>query len=409
VTALLRTMGLGCAALLLASAVHAQDGVPGVVQTIDGRTLTGRLVVGEDGRATVRGEAAQATLDVAELLSFERADAAAAPVATPHRVWLRSGLELPAVRIQGLPAAGGQPPRLAVELPAGGTVELPLTTLRALRHGGEGRAEPALFASDLQKPPANEDLLYVVKDGKSQRSLVTITSIGAETIDFLLRGDAYDFSLAGVTAVVFGANTGIAPDRQPKPRSVLELVTGERIEGRLLSLDAAAVRCRLDEGITVTVPATQLLRVQVASDRLAWLTELVPTVAQTPAFDRTWPWTVDRAIAGAGFIIAGKQFARGIGLVPRTRLGYDLGGRFDVFEATIGIDDRGGPEAHAVFRVFVDGKLAYESAPKTRGQAAEPVRVALGKAKAFAIEVDFGKNYDLGDHCAFADARLTRQ
>ena len=45
----------------------------------------------------------------------------------------------------------------------------------------------------------------------------------------------------------------------------------------------------------------------------------------------------------------------------------------------------------------------------TRGEAAQAVRVDLKKAKSLAIEADFGKNYDLGDHCAFADARVLQQ
>jgi hypothetical protein len=94
---------------------------------------------------------------------------------------------------------------------------------------------------------------------------------------------------------------------------------------------------------------------------------------------------------------------------PRTRLTSDLGGRFDVFEATVGIDDRGGPAAHAIFRVLVDGEVAWESAPKTLGEPPEQVRVELQKCRQLAIEADFGKNYDLGDFCAFADARVVQR
>jgi hypothetical protein len=59
--------------------------------------------------------------------------------------------------------------------------------------------------------------------------------------------------------------------------------------------------------------------------------------------------------------------------------------------------------------VLVDGKVAWESAAKKRGDAAEVVRVPLQKAQRFAIEVDFGADYDLGDHCVFADARVLQQ
>ena len=403
----LRT-GIAAAMLLFAAAVPAQ-GLAGITSTIDSRTLGGALAVDAAGRATVTGAQGETAMTLAELAAFEPAGAAAELVTPAHRVWLRSGAELPCVRIAGVAVEAGKPARVALELPSGITLELPLASLRALRQGGSERPAPTLFAADLRKPAANDDLLFVVKDGKAQRSAVTITALGTDKADFLLRGEAYDFELSGVAAIVFGDNTGIAPDRQGKPRTRLELTTGEVLEGKLLGLDGTTARLRLDEGVEITVTATKLLRLTVASDRLAWLQDLVPQAQQTPAFDRTWPWTSGRSIGGAGFQLAGRAFARGIGMVPRTRLTYDLGGRFDRFEAMVGIDDRGGPEAHAVFRVLVDGVVAFESAPMTRGEAAQAVRVDLKKAKSLAIEADFGKNYDLGDHCAFADARVLQQ
>ena len=380
----------------------------GHVRTIDGRSLTGRLTVTTDGIANVSGDAGATTLAFSEVATFEQSGVRHVDAGAPHRVWLRSGLVLPATTLRGRAGGDGRPAMLVIGLPSGIEIELPLGTIAALRHGGSERPEPSLFAGDLRSPADNEDMLFVQKDGKSQRSPVTITGLQADRIDFLLRGEEYDFPLVGVVAIVFGKNTGFAPDRQPRPRTTIELTTGERLEGRLLQC-GENLRLRLDEGAVVDVPARQLLAFEVASDRLMWLSELVPKVDQTPAFDRVWPWGVDRSPAGPGLVIGGKAFHRGIGMVPRTRLTYDLGGRFDVFEAQIGIDDRGGPEAHAVFRVLIDGVVAFESSPKTLGEPAELVRVDLKKCRQLSIEVDFGKNYDLGDFCAFADARVVQK
>lgn len=401
--------GGACLLAMSLCSVLAQDGVDGSVATIDGRVLTGRLHVGDDGKAQLVGKDGTVALKVDELATFDRTDAVAARLEVAHRLWLRSGAELPVVRFGGEPAANGKAAMLRVETPSGLSLAFPLGTVRALRHGGLERPEPNLFRGDLDKPAANDDLIYVLKDGKAQRSMVTVTGVRADGVDFLLRGDAYEFELKGLAAIVFGANTGLPPDRQPKPRVRLELCRGEALDGRLLGLDATSARLRLDEGIEVAVPTTQLLRFTVQSDRLAWLGDLKANVTQTPAFDRTWPPTFDRSVGGAGFVVAGKRFARGIGLVPRTRLDYELGGRFDVFEAAIGIDDRGGADANAIFRVLVDGKVAFESTAKKRGDAVEVLRVPLQKAQRLAIEVDFGANYDLGDHCVFADARVLQQ
>lgn len=396
-----------CAALLIAPAAAAQ-GLRGTLQTIDGRQFAGAVTVDAAGAVEVAQESGPQRLQLADVVSFTVRNTAVEPAAAPHRVWLRSGLELPAKALRGRAAADGKPAVLIAELPSGVAVDLPLAFVRAVRHGGSERPEPALFAADLAQPADNDDILFVQKDGKPHRSQVRVTGMQSDRVDFVLRGTAYDFPLAGVTGIVFGRNTGFAPDPQPRPRSIAQLTTGERLEGRLLALDRE-LRLRLDEGTEVAVPLPVLHALRVASDRMVYLSELKPTVEQTPAFDRVWPWGNDRTPAGPGFAIAGVAHERGIGMVPRTRLTYELGGRYDVFEADIGIDDHGGPAAHAIFRVLVDGKVAFESAPKVLGEPATHVQVELSRCQQLAIEVDFGKNYDLGDFCAFADARVIQR
>ncbi len=393
------------AALLLAAAAAAQTA--GVVETIDGRRWSGAVTIDEAGEVTVAAAEGTQRFDLAELQTFVPAAAGSSPVAGEHRVWLRSGAELPCVSLAVAPRAPDRPPSVVATLPCGAELMLPMGMVRAIRHAGGERAEPALFAADLKEPSANQDLLFVVKDGKAQRSSVRITDLADGKVAFELRGSGYEFPFAGVAAIVFGRNTGFAPDRQPKPRTAVELVTGERIEGRLLEL-ATRVRLRLDEGAVLDVPTTALARLAVASDRLVRLGELVPTAAQTPAFDRVWPWSIDRTVAGPGFELDGRKFARGVAMVPRTRLTYDLGGNYDVFEATIGIDDRGGPLGNAVFRVLVDDRVAFE-AVVTQATRPQSLTIELAKCQRLALEVDFGEHYDLGDHCVFADARVVQR
>ena len=397
---------LGAAA---AAAAMAQDGPCCRLTTITGKVATGTLAVAADGGVRVAPEQGEAlTAAMADVLSIEvvRPTPATAPAAL--FVWLRSGSAFPATRLDGTEPADGKPATVRFTTPAGAGFAVPLAAVAAIRCRD---AEPKTFAADRAAPDLNLDYLFVVKDGAPQRFSVTIASIHGGKVHFDLRGTAYDYALTGAdgtAALVFGRNTGFAPDRRGKPHVLVELAGGECLEGQLLRLDAE-LRLQLDEGAEVAVPAARLRRIDVRSDKLAWLSALQPAVEQTPAFDRTWPWTRDSSPAGPGIQLGGKTYARGLVMVPRTRLTYDLGGRFDVFEAVLGIDDRGGPQAHAILRVLVDGKVAFESEPLVRGSKPKPVRVELGKCRQLAIEADFGKNFDLGDLCAFADARVLQQ
>lgn len=397
----MKSVGAALVALLAAAVVPAQ--IRGKAVAIDGKIAVGALQC--DGEAVVVTTAdGPVRWQLAELAEFQVEGATPSPVAALHRIWLRSGAELPAMRLALAPGATA---RVLAILPCGAELELPFSMLRAIRQAGPERPEPPLFTADLADPPANADLLYVVRDGKAQRSAVRITGAAAGQLAFELRDRSYEFAFDGVAAVVFGANTGFAPDRLPKPRTVVSLTSGERVEGKLLEL-GERLRLQLDEGAVLDVPAAILSQLAVASDRRAWLGELVPQVEQTPAFDRVWPWTVDRTLAGPGFVLGGRTFDRGIGMVPRTRLTYTLAARYDAFEATIGIDDRAGPTGAAVFRVLVDDRVAT-TVTMARGDAPRPLAVALDGARKLALEVDFGAGFDVGDLCAFAEARVIQR
>lgn len=393
----------------LGALVMAQSAKIFRVSTIDGRMAVGALAIGIDGGVRVLPDHGdELVTTIADLLLIEALDALPAVLAAPLYVWLRSGSRLPITSINGTAATDGKPASVDVSTPSGVTFSVPLSMLAALRCR---EVEPKTFANDRESPELNLDFLFVVKDGKPQRFSVTVDSIHDGKVHFALGAEAYDFPLLGddsAAAIVFGKNTGFAPDRQGKPRVSVALRTGEQFDGRLLSL-GETVQVKLDEGAEVKAPTAQILRIDVLSDKLTWLSSLAGKTEQTPAFDRVWPWTIDRSLMGKGLVIAGKVFAHGLVLVPRTRITYELDGRYDSFEAMLGIDDRGGPQAHAIFRVMVDGKTAFESEPMTLGMPAKPIRVELAKCRVFAIEADFGKNFDIGDLCTFADARLLQK
>ena len=320
-------------------------------------------------------------------------------------MWLRSGSLLPATRIDGVAATASTPNQLLIELASGGELRVPLTTVAAVRSRAN---DPQTFTADRKEPDENRDYLYVVKDGAPQRFGVTIEAVRDGNVHFDLRGSSYEFPLRGdnsVAAIVFGKNTGFAPDRLPAPRVQASLAGGEVCFGKLLAI-GASVKLQLDEGAILEVPASRLLGLDVQSDKLAWLSSMQPRVEQTAAFDRVWPWTVDRSPAGPGIVLGGVTYARGLVMVPRTRLTFELGGRYDVFEAVLGFDERSGPQAHAIFRVLTDGKLLFEVTLSGPGSQPRLIHLQLARCRELTLEADFGNDFDLGDLCAFAEARV---
>lgn len=371
------------------------------VVAIDGRERTGAVTF--DGTALAIGED---RLALADALSLRVAsEAVDRPAAVKANLWLRSGGVLPCASLDGAVVDGA--PHLVAETASGARLSLPLSTIAALRSRAN---DPQTFVADRAAPDENRDFLYVVKEGSPQRFSVVVERVEQGALHFDLRGKKYDFPLVGddsVAAVVFGKNTGFAPDRRGAPHVQVELAGGERCGGVLQSL-GDTIRLQLDEGPVLEVPARRLVAIDVDTDKLLWLSAAKPRVEQTAAFDRVWPWTADRSPVGDGIVLAGTTYRRGLVLVPRTKLAYDLGGRFDQFEAVLGLDARSGPQAHAVLRVHVDGKVAFEATFAGASAVPQKVSLEIAGAKELVLEADFGEHFDLGDLCAFADARVLR-
>jgi len=293
-----------------------------------------------------------------------------------------------------------------------GQVRYSLSVLRALRFPRDKAADDTRFQAALAAPHATDDYLFAfdAKD-EMQRLPVKVQRVTSEGVIMEFGGQERPaLAFAKVYGIVFAELSGAAPDPLPAPLGRVVLHSGEELAGQVVQLSGETLTLKTDEGIQLVTPTPGIARVEFVTDKLVYLSSLEPSkVEQVPAFDRTWPWLVDRAPAGPTIVLAGSEYNRGLVLFPRTRLEYDVGGKFDHFEATVGIEDRAGPQAHAIFRVLADGKEIYASEPLTVGAVPQILKLPIEGVARVAIEADFGKNFDLGDHCVFAEARVTQK
>ena len=181
-------------------------------------------------------------------------------------------------------------------------------------------------------------------------------------------------------------------------------------------MDAESCVLELAERFRLVVRRERIHGIAVHSDRLVFLSELEPSeVEETPAFglrdENTRQWMVNRTPLGEGIHIGGsdpREVDTGLVMRPRTRLTYDLGGQFDTFNATVCIDRRSSGPAHAVFRVL-SGEQVLFNASMTLETEPKTIELEVDGVERLTIEADFGENFDFGDHCAFAEARLIKR
>lgn len=413
-----RSVGALAIALLCSGALPAQAVR---LTTIEGDTLTGKLVgFDAEQRLTVAGEdGAAKTFGIDAVRELVREGATpAAPPAT-GLVLLRSGQSLNA-RITGSRSDANGLVLLFAVPPARTEIALPLRAIRAVRFADAPRADGDGFDA-AARDAATQDRVFAYPRGNQAerivRRTVEVRSFNVDQADQQLRvvvaiegREQPALPLRNLYGIVFGQ--GAAPDPQAGARVTAHLGAGLSFTGSLTALQPEADRCvlRLDEGAELDLPWQHVQRLSVRSDRLVYLSDLEPTaVEQTPALSRKWEWLRDRAPLGEGIVLRGTTHRRGLVLVPRTKLTFDLGGRFDWFEAAVGIDDRAAAVADAIVRVRGDGRILFEADHVKRGVPSLPVKVSVQGVRQLVLETDFGESLDVGDHCAFADARVRRE
>lgn len=116
------------------------------------------------------------------------------------------------------------------------------------------------------------------------------------------------------------------------------------------------------------------------------------------------------ARAGKPLRIVDRTFTRGLYCHATSRVVVRLPGPGAEFTALVGVDSNeqtSGGRGSVHFAVRVDGQPRYQSPRLREGMPALPVRVALGGAAEFAIEVDDGGDGIGCDQSDWADARVT--
>lgn len=113
---------------------------------------------------------------------------------------------------------------------------------------------------------------------------------------------------------------------------------------------------------------------------------------------------VDRNIVGEPMRIAGEAFSEGVGTHADSVIRVQLDGDVRRFSASVGIDESAGGRGTVRFRVYVDGKVRFDSGVLRGGAPAKDVDVDLSGAKPailWAGSAGDGIDYD---HADWADA-----
>lgn len=373
-----------------------------------GERRAGRAItLAAEGPATaslVDASGAAASVPLDDLVAIEWQAAATTGAPGEMTLLLHDGSRLPG-RI-----VGGDEEACTLELAAGGAVELPLDSIRAILAG------PRHATLDVGALPAiaNGDSLHRRREVGGDHTRGTLVAVDGQGVRFEYVLGVGSFAWSDVEAVVLEQQLAAKP---PRGRVVeVDFLRDGTLVAELVRLTGSElVVLPLATGEELAIARAAIGALRFRGDAWRWLSDLAPSaVMEVPylggADDFLFRWRADRSVTGHPVRIAGRRFGKGIGCHSRCELRWTLPAGAKRFVASVGLSDEvlalADPGA-VEFVVAVDGEERWRSGTLRGGEGPRRVPpIELAGARELALLVDFAAGEDVADRALWADALL---
>ena len=388
-------------ALLPVNFCFAQGEV--AIETISGQKLSGKLQqVEADGALLGDGFAG---INIAQVLSISTSRKSTAPAAGKTKLKLVDG----GLVFVSNPSVDGE----TIKFPptATGISSISMQSVRAIvfRESDLVREAVAQAASD-------EDTVIVTKGTSLSRVSGVLESLNSETLKLNYKGQSRPVKTEKLAAVVI-ADLGLKPPQGSM--ATITLTDSSTIRGVLVGFDESEVSVELTGKQVITIKRQHLVRIDIASDSIAYLSTLEPIEAlQQPQFTVARQWKRNQSIEGNPIRLlvpsSGSKeeteiqtFANGIGTSSYSRLVFENTKNFSRFLATVGIDAETEGRGDCEMRVEGDGITLWSQRIRGSDTAVE-IDVDISGIGKIALVVDPGEQFDLADHADWAKARFLK-
>ncbi|MDX2198053.1 MAG: NPCBM/NEW2 domain-containing protein [Phycisphaerae bacterium] len=409
-----------------ASAPVESLGVPLEITTLDGVIVQGRLeaigptlalrVESEDGTAQSQIFAWEDLLTVVVRDDDEstaspgdstaRSADAVAPTDAPKFRWsLSDGSEFAGRAVSR--DEGG----VRLEIRDGQIAVVPLGALRSIERVGADEKSAEKIAelrtqresSDAEKA-SRDDTAIAIRSNGSVVLRGTLRSIDAKGLQFAWNQREIPLAWDKLAALFMA---------QPEPRrgsARVVMADGEVFSGAPSGGDGKRLLLKSSIFRDLELSWRGMRRIELRSDKLAFLSD-VPAQSYDfePLFGSRWEYARDASLTGGPIMLGGRRYAKGIVMHASSTLTFNIaGGGARQFAATVGILDEYSPQGNAKVRLVGDSRVLWESQRVRAGEKPQDVLVELAGVKQLTLVVQRGQNLDIGDHVAWASARLIR-
>ncbi|MEM7306163.1 MAG: NPCBM/NEW2 domain-containing protein [Planctomycetota bacterium] len=402
-------------ALLLATLLDPS--APPLAQASDVR-LVGETAAGEV-RELPLASLPLTSLAAADLVVLDVLGADAMAPAAPQELGV---LELAGGdRLQGR-VAGGDGEVLTLELLGQVVLPVDIASFRSLVFPGR---IPDDLSAAVSAPP-ELDRLYRRVGGALDPIDGTVEGFSAGGIVFeSLRVGRREVPWREVAALfVEVLEEGAPREAEEGARVVVDLADGSRLRGRMQRLSTAGLQLTVGRATEVALPLETLGEIARDDGSIAFLSDLAAAsevgrgnpfdgdAAGDDVFGMVWPYRSDRCATGAPLRAGGRVWRRGLGAHAPSGIRFKLDSGWRELRGAVAIDDSVLHEparGSVIFRIHLDGELAWESPQLASGDA--PLSfppLALEGKKELLLEADMATELSQGDRADWLRMMLLR-
>jgi hypothetical protein len=268
--------------------------------------------------------------------------------------------------------------------------------------------EPDLFLSRLRREPRPRDVVFLRNGDRLEGTVTSLDSTSECTVD----DDGRSRRVAAEHLAGVAWNT--VRQARPRPRTPVGhavLADGSRLNFSQLRLERGGEWTGTTWfGAPFRGTAEDLVALDIWNGPAVYLCDRSGAYRHTPYLGLSWPLALGAAVGGGPLALGQCVYDKGLGMHSASRVSYELGGGYRWFEAVAGIDAGAGARGRARLRVLVDGRRNDVAAKEELHLDDGPVlvRIDVRGAQTLTIVTDFGSLGDVRGHVNWCNARLVR-
>jgi len=390
------------------------------ISMLDGQTHSGALIAISAADVEITESGALVRLPIADMMAIELSGTVPTTSDETQMLFFSDGSQLHSSSIARTAKS------LTAKTVLFGDIDAKVAAIHAVRLQPENPGYTQQWGTFLKRDSEKDNLIVAKRDGSGLDFLAGIVSnVTSENVEFLLDGETIPVPAERVYGIVFGRAVGSRIGTTGTNVAIqLTSVTGDVFNAKTITLEGDTLKAEAVWGQLLSIPLNQLLKIDLSSGRIRFLSELPALVErfdgidpenslfagliapeqQKLLFGPQRNMTIERQ---SRLRLRGREFTRGLCIHSRSEMQWDLGKRFSAMDCVVGVDDEVAFNgSHAVaLKITGDDIVLFEKLIATADDPL-PLKLALEGVSTLTILVDFGDGSSVCDWLDIADARL---